>query len=330
MNRRELIKTGLWTMTAGAALMAAGCGSSNSQTLSGSGAGANKPKLKIGYLPITDHLTVIGLDQHQFTHSQVEAVKFSNWAEIAEAIKAGAIQGAFLLTPIGLTLRQKGVPLKAVMLGHRNGSVLTVKKGDGAQKIEDLRGKTVAIPSRFSTHHILIRKALADRGVAASEVKLLDMAPPEMVNALATGRIDAFIVAEPFGGQAELQGHGQVLTLSKDLWPDHICCALNIQESVLQQHPEAVTELVGNLQKAGAFIDANPEEASKLSVKYLGQKKEVITHVLTQPRGRVTFNQLAPALSDFTATQDYMLQFGITTEKVDLAQYVDNQFASAT
>jgi NitT/TauT family transport system substrate-binding protein len=148
-----------------------------------------------------------------------------------------------------------------------------------------------------------------------------------MVNALSTGKVDAFIVAEPFGGQAELQKVGKVLVLSKDIWQDHICCVLNLHEEVIQKQPEAVEELVGSLAKAADFIENNPQEAAKLSLKYLGQKLEVIEHVLTNPKGRITFANLVPELKDFSATQDYLVQFGITKDKIDLAQYIDDRFA---
>ncbi|WP_434132122.1 ABC transporter substrate-binding protein [Sporomusa sphaeroides] len=328
MNRREFIKKSVF-MTVGlvGGLTLAGCGSTT-ETGRASNQGKNKPTIKIGYLPITDHLTMIAHGQTEFRQFTLEPVKFSGWAELAEALKGNAIQGAFALTPIGMSLKQKGVPVKAVFLGHRNGSVLTAKNIPELNKIEDLRGKTIAIPSRFSTHNVLIHKVLTEKGINPnSEVKFIDMSPPEMVNALSTGKIDAFIVAEPFGGQAEMQKVGKVLVLSKDIWHDHICCVLNMQEEVVQKQPEAVEELVGGLAKAAAFIDNNPQEAAKLSLKYLGQKQEVVEHVLTNPKGRITFNNLVPDIRDFAATEEYLLQFGITKDKIDLAQYIDDRFA---
>lgn len=328
MNRREFIKnSAILTFGIASGLTLAGCGNTQQSGVASSQS-KNKPTLKIGYLPITDHLTMIAHGQTEYRQFILEPVKFSGWAELAEALKGGAIQGAFALTPIGMSLKQKGVPIKAVFLGHRNGSVLTAKNSADLNKVEELRGKTIAIPSRFSTHNILIHKLLTEKGINPnSDVKLLDMSPPEMVNALSTGKVDAFIVAEPFGGQAELQKVGKVLVLSKDIWHDHICCVLNLHEEVIQKQPEAVEELVGSLAKAANFIEQNPQEAAKLSLKYLGQKQEVIEHVLTNPKGRITFANLVPELKDFSATQDYLVQFGITKDKIDLVQYIDDRFA---
>ncbi|AMV70539.1 hypothetical protein JCM30471_25330 [Desulfuromonas carbonis] len=316
MKRRDFLKTGLGALAAAPLLGPLTARAANT-----------KAKLRIGHLPITDHLLVLAAAREQFRHLDFEPVKFSSWPDVSEALKAGAIDGAFLLTPIGLTLRNKGVPLKVVLLGHRNGSVITVKSGDEIQRIDDLKGRTIAIPSPFSTHNLLLRKLLTECGIDPNtEVKLLDMAPPEMPVALATGRIDGYIVAEPFGAQAEFQKVGKVLTLSKDIWPDHICCVLNLREAVIDTYPEAVQELIDGMQRTARFIQQDPVAAARASVKYLGQKAEVVEFVLTKPAGRLTFDRLKPDLADFTATQKLMLQFGVAKDEVDLTDYVDTRF----
>ena len=159
-------------------------------------AGADQQPLTLGYLPITDHLTIIAQQQGTFSRANFSVVKFGSWPELAEALKGGAIDGAFVLAPIALTLRQKGVPLRAVLLGHRNGSVITVKIDGPIHTLADLKGRTIAIPSRFSTHNILLQRMLAAQHIEVDgDTHIIELAPPEMVTALATGRIDAFIVA---------------------------------------------------------------------------------------------------------------------------------------
>lgn len=318
MNRREFLITG------GAALAAT--------ALSGpffpAFATGKKLTVKIGYLPITDHLLMLAAEREKFANVMLEPVKFSSWPEITEALKAGKIDGAFLLTPMGLTLRQKGIPVKVVLLGHRNGSVITVKNSGEINRVEDLKGKTIAIPSRFSTHNILLRKLLTEKGIDPThDLKIIDMAPPEMVAALATGRIHGYIVAEPFGAQAESQKVGKILTLSKDIWHDHICCVLNVQEKLAQQYPGELLELVSGFQRTANFIESNPALAAKGSVKILGQKAELVERVLTAPADRLSFRNLIPAKADFVATQDYMIKFGIAKDKVDIASYLDDRFA---
>ena len=292
------------------------------------GAAWSKTTLKIGYLPITDHLTIIAKAQVDSPLVDLQPVKFGSWPELAEALKAGAVDGAFALGPIGITLRQKGIPLKAVLLGHRNGSVVTVRADGSIKTPADLKGRTIAIPSRFSTHNILLHRLLAKAGLDADkDVKIIELAPPEMVNSLATGRIDAFIVAEPFGAQAELQKVGRVLILSKDIWPDHICCVLNLRQEAIDRDPAAVQALTAALIRTGHSIGKDPAAAARASKAFLGQKPEVIEHALTQPKGRVTYDRLVPELKDFQATQDALIEYKIQKDRIDLSAYVDDRFA---
>lgn len=285
-----------------------------------------KVRIRLGHLPITDHLTVIAASRTQFQKLSLEPVKFASWPELAEALKAGSLDTAFALTPISLTLRQKGAPIKVILLGHRNGSVLLA--ANDVVRVTDLRGKTVAIPSRFSTHNLLLRRILAKEGLDADrDVRLVELPPPEMVQSLARGAIAAFIVAEPFGAQAELRKLGKVLALSKDVWPNHVCCALNAREDLIAAHPEAVQELVTALTDAGRFATDHPHEAAELSKPFLGQNPAVVEHAMTQPPGRVTYDDLVPTLADLGDTQDDMIKYKLATAAVDLPKFLDDRFA---
>lgn len=322
MNRREFLKqTGRTLLSATIPAVVPGI-------VGNVLAGGARVKVTIGYLPITDHLLMIAAEREPFRTVDLQPVKFSSWPEVAEALKAGAIDGAFLLTPIGLTLRRRGAPIRVVLLGHRNGSGITVKNDGRIHRVEDLKGKTIAIPSPFSTHNILLRKVLAEKKIdAARDLRIIDMAPPEMVNALATGRIDGFIVAEPFGAQAEERKVGKVLILSRDIWKDHICCVLHLREQVIASRPEAVQELVSGMMRTAVFIEAEPAQAARGSVKLFGQKAQIVEKVLTSPRGRLSFSNLVPAKADFDATQNYMVRFGIARDSVELAGYLEDRFA---
>ncbi|HMA92582.1 MAG TPA: ABC transporter substrate-binding protein [Polyangiaceae bacterium] len=282
--------------------------------------------LRIGYLPITDHLTVIAKARSSFHGVDFQPLRFGSWPELSEALKAGQLDGAFVLSPIALELRAKGVPLKAVLLGHRNGSAVIVRQDSTIHVPADLVGKTIAIPNRFSTHNILLHKLLERESIEPAKVKVLELPPPEMVNALATKRIDAFIVAEPFGAQAEAQGVGRVLTLSKDIWSEHICCVLTLVERVITDSPDAVQELVNGLVDTSHFIERDPTAAAQAAKPFLGQNSDVIIRALTNPKGRVTYEHLSPEVSDFAATQDALHRFGISNAQVDLATYVDDHF----
>jgi len=290
--------------------------------------GSSKQEVKIGYLPITDHLTVIASSLEKYDNMVLKPIKFSSWPELAEALRAKAIDGAFALTPIGLVLKKKGTPIKAVLAGHRNGSVITVKNSNQFNNVKDLIGKNIAIPSRFSTHYLLIHKLLEENGINPNkDVRLIDMSPPEMVNAMSTGKIDAFVVAEPFGAQANSQDIGKVLVYSKDVWQDHVCCTLNLRDELINNSPIVTQELINKFVSTADFIGKNPKDAAKLSKRYLGQRPSIIEDILLSEQEIVSYNDLVISNSDLDSTQVLMKNYGVSDIIVDPKDYLDSSFA---
>src|SRR5690606_8077445 len=99
---------------------------------------------------------------------------------------------------------------------HRDGTALMVRKDSGIRTIPDLRGKTVAVPNRFSNQRLLIFRALRDHNIPYDAVKLLEMPPPDMPAALYAKAVDGISSGEPFMGQTELDGYGHALYYTKD------------------------------------------------------------------------------------------------------------------
>ena len=57
-----------------------------------------------------------------------EPVRFSGWPELKEAFLSGYTQATFILAPMAMALREQGVPIKIVYLGHRDGRTMMVHK----------------------------------------------------------------------------------------------------------------------------------------------------------------------------------------------------------
>ncbi|UUZ47126.1 ABC transporter substrate-binding protein [Massilia sp. B-10] len=92
-----------------------------------------------------------------------EYSKYSGWPEIKESLMTGRIQAAYMLAPLVMDLTDKRIPLKIVSLGHRSGAVIMVRTDSANKSFKDLRGKRIAIPSRFAVDFLFLRKMLARR-----------------------------------------------------------------------------------------------------------------------------------------------------------------------
>lgn len=229
----------------------------------------------IGYLPITHALPVFEekeLLEAEDAGIQINLQKFSSWSDLTDALHAGKIDGASELIELAMSAKAKGVDLKAVALGHRDGNVIIVN--DSIQSPSDMKGKTFAIPSTQSSHYILLLEELQKAGLTLADIQVTQLAPSEMPSSLASGAIDGYCVAEPFGAQAVTNGFGNVLARSDELWDDSVCCGLIFRNDVIEQNPEAFKTFLEKYREAGNKLDKN--EAIRIAENYLGQDAKTL------------------------------------------------------
>ncbi len=237
--------------------------------------------LKIAYIPITHALPVVAVNElptNERKLTDIELVRFGSWTEIAEAFNNGRVDGAVLLAELAVRARERGVPLKAVALGHHDGNVVVV--APEVNSPADLTGKTIAIPHRLSSHNILLQMVLKKNGISPDKVQLTELPPPEMPAALAEKRIAAYIVAEPFGAKGVASGVGKVLYTSPELWPNSVCCTLVLREEAIKERKGEVEAFLADYAKAADRLDGDRQWAEDVSVKYLKADKKVINQSL--------------------------------------------------
>jgi len=189
-------------------------------------------KITVAYIPVTCQLTCPVTDyiSKLSQHGEVFLPRlFQGFPEIKEALISGKIQAAFIVAPMAIALKAQGVAIKVVYLGHRYGSAVVVAKNGPIKSFADMRGRTIAIPSRFSDERLLVFRAMKIWGIKPGEIKMVEMAPPDVSGALAAHAIDAFVMGEPFPSQAELGGYGRVLFQAREYWPDYMSCILVVQ-----------------------------------------------------------------------------------------------------
>ena len=257
--------------------------------------------------------------------------KFTDWPTVKEALIAKEIGGAFILAPMAMQLAADGVPIKVVYLGHRDGTALVVDKESDIRTFEDLRGKTVAIPSRFANQNILMHKLMRDRGMEPDAIELRELPPPEHPTALSSGSIDGYIVGEPFAAKGELDGVGRVLYQTKEIWPDFISCVLVVRDDLIANERELVQELVDGIAKSGKWLDEDMENrmdaAEVAAERYYFQPPELLKHVLSKPPDRVRYTRLEPLRDEFDEIMELGFEIGVLTRRIEFEEYADPSFA---
>ena len=256
--------------------------------------------VRIGYLPITDATPLLvahhnGLFEQEGLNVEKPRL-FRSWAQIVEAFLAGQVNVVHLLSPMTVWARYGSQSrAKVVAWNHMSGSGLTVQHH--INSVADLGGTTVAIPFWYSLHNVVLQHLLKSQGLESisegapgpKQVKLVVMAPSDMVPALANKQIAGYTVAEPFNANAEVLKVGKILRFTGDVWKDHACCVVLMNEQDLDQRPEWSQKVVNSIVRAQAWIQDNRQETAQIlsrdnPQKYTPHTYEALANVLEPER----------------------------------------------
>jgi NitT/TauT family transport system substrate-binding protein len=298
-----------------------------------SGRAAGAGSFAVGFLPVTCHLTcpvTDFIDRSLNGEGIFEPVRFSGFPELKESFLAGRLPATFILAPLAISLREQGVPIKIVYLGHRDGSAMMVHVDSRIRRIEDLRGRRIAVPNRFSNQHLLLYRAFRERGIPISDATIVEMPPPDMPAALYAKAVDAITSGEPFMGQTELDGYGRVLYLTKDVWPGFISCVLAVNEEAIRERRADVRALVDGIARSGKWLDQSMDHrmqaATFVARSYYNQHPRLLSFVLSKPPDRVKYTNLRAVREDFEEIERLGREAGILSGSARFDDYADPSF----
>ena len=291
---------------------------------------------RVGFLPVTCHLTCPVTD---FINKQIagkstfDPVRFQGWPELKEAYLSGYTPATFILAPMAIALREQGVPIKIVYLGHREGGDVMVHKDSKIFRTEDLRGRMVAVPGRYANHRLILYRELKKAGMKLEDVNIVEMPPPDMPAALYSRSVDAITSGEPFPGQTEMDGYGRALYRVKDVWPGFISCVLAVHEDAIKNRRAEIQQLVDGIAKSGKWLDTSMENrlaaAQFVSTQYYNQDPRLLTYVLSKPPDRVIYSKLKPTRPNFEEIEALAKEAGILQGTARFEDYIDESFAPA-
>lgn len=305
-SRRDFLKLSALFTAAGAAPLLT--------SLSQAQAAEPQAPVRVGYLPITDATPLLIAHQQEFWQKQglnVEKPRlFRSWAQLVEAFLSGQVNLVHMLSPMAVYARYGSQsPAKIVAWNHIDGSSIAVAANKDVETLKDLAGTTIAIPFWYSIHNIILQYLFRRDGLdpigegtpTGNQVKLVVMAPSDMLPALATGRVAAYIVAEPFVALSEVNKVGKVLRFTGDVWKEHACCVALMHQQDLEGRPEWSQKVITGLVKAQAWIrDNRAETAALLSRRapgrYTPHTEDVLKKVLAPTAEEQAFYKKSGAI----------------------------------
>ena len=155
--------------------------------------------------------------------------------------------------------------------------------------LSDLRGKRIGYPFGSNAHYALLQ-AITGAGLKEEDVKLVELDVHEMADALAEGRIDAFIAWEPFPTIA-LKRFNHFVIIHKSLSFIYLYMARRF----LDQRPEMARHIIASQIRAMNWLTRDQNnllEASRWNLearRSFNQEEQVIS---APEIARITINEL--------------------------------------
>lgn len=266
------VATSLALMTT--AVVVAACGSAAAE---GSVKQPDPTTLNLGYLVNFTHApALIGAAKGFFqaampSGTTVKTTTFSAGPAESEALLGGSLDAAFVGPgpAINAYLKTKGKVL--IVAGTASGGAgLVVNPALASGSFPaDLAGKTLSSPQLGNTQDIALRTWLASKGLGTSlngggQVKI-DSSSGNSVSLqnFKAGKIAGGWVPEPYESEFILQAHGTLAVDEASLWPGgHFpTTVLVVTQSLLQNHPDIVSDLLKGLVTSINWINANESTA---------------------------------------------------------------------
>ncbi|MCC5578241.1 ABC transporter substrate-binding protein [Microtetraspora sp. AC03309] len=281
-------RLGVLLATAALALAACGSGGSGSDSGSGGTAAANgaPETLRIGYQLIPNGDLIVK-DQKWLEQSlpgtTIVWSKFDSGGDVNTAMISGAIDIGLagsspvtkgLSAPLNIAYQ---VPWIFDVIGDNEALVAR----NGITDVKGLAGKRVAAPFSSTTHYSLLA-VLAEAGLSESQVKILDMEPPDIQAAWQRGDIDGAYVWTPV--LAELQKTGKTLVTSRELAQRGKLTAdlAVVRTEFAEKYPKALDQWLRQQDRAVKLTRTDKAAAAAAIGRQLNLSPEEATRQLDQ------------------------------------------------
>jgi len=247
-----------------------------------------------------------------------------------DAFAGGQVDIGYLGSPPAITKHlNAGVNTSIIAQVNEIGSGLVV--AEDINRFSDLKGKTVAVPSRSSIQYFLLLMLAEREGVEIKDITVIEVTPlANMKIKMETGEISGFIAWEPFVSDSVISGVGKLLASSNDIWPHHVCCVLAVSNSFAADHRDLVINFLRAHMKATDWINnakstPNSTEYNLLidiAVHFTGRSPEVVENALKLIDYKFQIDQTF--MSSFKAFTEKLIQYNIVPlEKLSQRGYGD-------
>ncbi|WP_288390585.1 sulfonate ABC transporter substrate-binding protein [uncultured Acinetobacter sp.] len=242
-------------------MMLSGCAKEQKQALTTLNIGFQK----YGLLPIVKQRG--DLDQALKAQGiQVKWVEFPAGPQLLEGLNVGSVVfgESGEAPPIFAQAASPNLVYVANQPAAPNAEALIVQKNSPIQRIQDLKGKRVALNKGSNVHYLLL-KLLEKNQLTLQDIQVVYLPPADARAAFEKGAVDAWVIWDPFFAAAEQQIGARVLATGQNLVSNHQFYLAD--RKFAEQHPEVLKTVVQQLNQTTEWVKTHQDDAARLLEK---------------------------------------------------------------
>jgi sulfonate transport system substrate-binding protein len=285
------------------------------------------------YNPVSMVLKEKGLLEKEFAKDGISIrwVQTLGSNKALEFLNAGSIDFGSTAGSAALVAKINGNPIKSVYVySQPEWTALVTRKDTTINKIEDLKGKRVAV-TRGTDPHIFLVRALLSVGLTEKDITPVLLQHPDGKTALIRGDVDAWAGLDPMMAQAEVEDGARLFYRNKaaNTWG-----ILNVREEFLKDHPDLVKRVLAVYEESRKYSLANYAE-EKHAFQAATKLSDAVADKQLKERTTITYNKIGAEQRDSILQAGLALQkAGVIKADVDvkkvLDDLVDDQFVAVT
>ena len=288
---------------------------------------ADKPKQIVidwaTYNPVSMLLKDRGLLEKEFAKDGISIrwVQTLGSNKALEFLSAGSIDFGSSAGAAALVSKINGNPIKSIYVYSRpEWTALVTRKDTTINKIEDLKGKRVAV-TRGTDPHIFLVRALQSVGLTERDITPVLLQHPDGKTALIRGDVDAWAGLDPMMAQAEIEDGARLFyrNAAANTWG-----ILNVRQEFLKDHPDLVQRTLAVYEEARKYSLAHYDEL-KHSFIAVTKLPDTVADKQLKERTEITHNRIgAPQRESILAAGIALQQAGVVPASVDVKATVND------
>ncbi len=293
-----------------------------------------KSVIKVGLLPIIESLPLaISATQAEVVNSNfsVEIEVFSTWTALEAAYRTGMVDTVAMTASKALKMASHNVPVRILMGLHKNGNMLVTNFNHISA--DSFKGKMIGVSGNDTGQLLLLAEFIKDLGMELGpDVRYIAIPQSKALELLRSGRIDGFLLSEPYGTMAIDEGLVKKAVPGVSIKRDFVDLVLIASPKTIKSHFKEIKHLVAAIKQAGKIIKNDVEKSggkqvSLTQLDVLGIKPEIVQKALSYSASKIKYDDMRITKEDLKEVEKAGLNLGFLDTSMDLDKIIERKFS---